>query len=177
MSNERTGVLELTLGDTYIGSAYSPQVSIDDIEGGHRLTVTYDDEEQGITSKSFDVMNGEKGETGDVGPQGTQGEIGPIGPQGPAGASPTAYVERVEGGAEVTVTDASGTTTAMLYDAELTDGSVTEAKLSDGAVTGAKLAQGAVTGPKIVPKAVTADKLDVSTTYTVTDGDLTISLA
>lgn len=93
------------------------------------------------------------------------------------GVSPTASVERVEGGALVTVTDASGTTTDMLYDAELTDGSVTEAKLSDGAVTGAKLAQGAVTGPKIVPKAVTADKLDVSTTYTVTDGDLTISLA
>ena len=57
---------------------------------------------------------GDKGDTGDTGPQ---GETGPTGPHGPAGVSPTASVERVEGGALVTVTDASGTTTAMLNDA------------------------------------------------------------
>lgn len=107
---------------------------------------------------------------GDPGPRGPRGETGPTGPQGPTGAdgiSPTASVERVEGGARVTVTDASGTTTAMLYDAIIVDGSVTTDKL----------AQGAVTGPKIAPKAVTPDKLDVAMDYVVADGDLTISLA
>lgn len=179
--------ITLNIVGNYIGSAYSPQVAVEDIDGGHRLTVTYDDAEEGITSKSFDVMNGEKGETGDVGPtgpqgpQGTkgdkgdtgaqgpkgdtgpqgpqgpqgekgqkgdtgetgpkgdkgdtgatgpQGETGPTGPQGPAGVSPTASVERVEDGALVTVTDASGTTTAMLHDAEISEGSVTDAMLA-----------------------------------------------
>lgn len=57
------------------------------------------------------------------------------------------------------------------------NGSVTTPKIADGAVTGPKIASGAVTGDKIGLRAVTADKMDVSTTYTVTDGDLTISLA
>ena len=171
----------LHLLDNYIGSAYSPQVATEDIEGGHMLTVTYDDAEEGITSKVIYVMDGEKGDVGptgpqgpqgdkgdtgaqgpkgDVGPQGPQGpqgeqgpkgdtgetgpqgpkgdtgatgpqgETGPTGPQGPAGVSPTASVERVEGGALVTVTDASGTTTAMLNDAEISEGSVTDAMLA-----------------------------------------------
>ena len=78
-------------------------------------------------------VQGPKGDTGAQGPQGIQGpqgETGPTGPQGPAGISPTASVERVEGGALVTVTDASGTTTAMLNDAEVTEGSVTDAMLA-----------------------------------------------
>lgn len=140
----------------YIGSAYSPQVAIEDIEGGHKFTVTYDDAEEGVISKIVYVMDGEKGDTGPAGPRGQQGDIGPTGPQGPAGASPTASVERVEGGAVVTVTDASGTTTAMINDAEITEGSVTTDKLAD--------------------RAVTPDKLDVTMDYAVADGDLTISL-
>lgn len=56
------------------------------------------------------------------------------------------------------------------------DGSIGTGKLADGAVTNPKIADGAVIGPKIASKAVTADKMDVSITYTVTDGDLTISL-
>ena len=149
--------IALHLLDNYIGSAYSPQVATEEIEGGHRLTITYDDAEDGVTSKVIYVMDGEKGDVGptglqgakgdkgdtgaqgpkgDVGPQGPQGpqgEPGPTGPQGPAGqdgTSPTARVERVEGGAEVTITDASGTTTAMLHDAEVTEGSVTDAMLA-----------------------------------------------
>lgn len=99
----------------------------------------------------YDGEQGPQGETGPVGPQGPQGpkgdigaqgpqgiqgpqgEVGPTGPQGPAGqdgTSPTARVDRVEGGAEVTVTDASGTTTAMLYDATIEAGSITDEMLA-----------------------------------------------
>lgn len=141
----------------YIGSAYSPQVAIEDIEGGHKLTITYEDTDDGIVSKTAYVMDGEKGDTGPAGPQGPQGDTGPTGPQGPTGASPAASVERVEGGAQVTVTDASGTTTAMLYDAIIVEGSVTTDKLADGAVT--------------------SGKMNVTMGYVVADGDLTISLA
>ena len=96
----------------------------------------------------FDGETGPQGPQGEVGPQGPQGETGPqgpvgpqgpqgqkgdtgeTGPQGPAGVSPTASVQRVEGGAEVTVTDATGTTTAMLYDATIETGSVTDEMLA-----------------------------------------------
>ena len=77
--------------------------------------------EQGIQGPKGDTgeqgAKGDTGATGPQGPQGVQGETGPTGPQGPAGTSPTASVERVDGGAVVTVTDSSGTTTAMLHDA------------------------------------------------------------
>lgn len=45
-----------------------------------------------------------------------------------------------------------------------------------GSITSAYLADGAVTTPKLANGAVTHDKLDVALSYTVTDGDLTISL-
>lgn len=157
---EHDGLLEMELGSDYIGSAYSPQVAITDTDTGHEVAITYEDAETGITTKTFDVADGAdgatgpegpqgpqgpqgpkgdtgetgaqgpKGDTGATGPQGPQGETGPTGPQGPAGVSPTASVERVEGGALVTVTDASGTTTAMLNDAEVTEGSITDAMLA-----------------------------------------------
>lgn len=59
---------------------------------------------------------------------------------GAEGYSPSARVDRVEGGVEVTVTDKSGSTTAMLYDANLTEGSVTTDNLATGSVTLDKLA-------------------------------------
>lgn len=89
----------------------------------------------------FDGKDGAKGDKGDtgpqgpVGPQGPQGEqgiqgptgaIGATGPQGQRGekgntgaksadgVSPTASVTQTDDGAEFTVTDASGTTTAMI---------------------------------------------------------------
>lgn len=83
--------IALNLLGNYIGSAYSPQVATEDIEGGHRLTVTYDDAEEGIISKSFNVMDGEKGEQGNTGPagpqgpQGAKGDTGETGAQGPKG--------------------------------------------------------------------------------------------
>ena len=68
--------------------------------------------EQGIQGPK-----GDTGDTGPTGPQGPKGDKGDTGEQGPAGTSPTAKVERVTDGALVTVTDSSGTTTAMLHDA------------------------------------------------------------
>lgn len=242
--------LVLTMGDNFIGSAYSPQIGVEDIEGGHRVTVTYRDAEQGILTKDFDVLDGETGPKGDDGYSPTvsitdtadghvvtitdatgahtytvptyaseeaarqsaedarsraegarvraedqrsenerqrvaewatmQQEVeaategaesvdatvtksgstatisvtdrdgttrtatvsdGETGPKGEDGVSPTASVQRVTGGAEVTVTDASGTTTAILHDAEIAEGSVTTDMLADGAATDKKLAQ------------------------------------
>lgn len=74
---------------------YSPTVSVTEIEGGYRLTIT-----DATGTKTIDVMNGadgkdgargpqgekgEKGDTGDTGPQGPQGIQGETGPQGPNG--------------------------------------------------------------------------------------------
>ena len=79
---------------------------------------------------------GEQGPQGERGPQGIQGEPGPqgergeqgiqgpIGPQGEPGMSPSAKVERVEGGALITVTDAEGTTTAEVRDGTEIDDTV-----------------------------------------------------
>ena len=112
---ERDGLLEMDLLGNFIGSAYSPQVAITDTDTGHEVAITYDDAATGITTKTFDVADGEqgaqgpqgeqgpagpqgpqgeqgergpqgeRGETGATGPQGPQGEIGPQGPQGPKG--------------------------------------------------------------------------------------------
>lgn len=63
-------------------------------------------------------LPGADGAPGATGPEGPQGEPGPAGPQGPAGAdgvSPSARVEQTgENEATITVTDASGTTSATL---------------------------------------------------------------
>lgn len=59
------------------GEAVSPTVEVTQIEGGHRVTITDENEPH-----SFDVMNGK---TGPQGPQGVQGPIGPEGPQGEQG--------------------------------------------------------------------------------------------
>ena len=72
-------------------------------------------------------IQGPQGPQGDVGPQGPQGEQGiqgPEGPQGEPGVSPSATVERVEGGALITVTDAEGTTTAEVRDGTEIDDTV-----------------------------------------------------
>ena len=60
--------------------------------------------------------------------------------------------------------------------AKLADGSVTTAKIANGAITADKLAGGAVGTDMIGEGAVTADKLSVTLGYSVTDGDLTITL-
>ena len=55
-----------TLDDSYIGSAYSPQVDVDEITGGHRVGITYKSP-SGLQTETFDVMDGEKGDKGDTG--------------------------------------------------------------------------------------------------------------
>ena len=61
---------------------------------------------------------GPKGDTGETGPQGIQGETGPA---GPAGYSPSAAVTQTPDGATITITDATGTTSATLSDSKIWD--------------------------------------------------------
>ena len=64
--------------DSYTGSAYNPQVSVANIDGGHHVEIEYKAPD-GIRTTGFDVMDGA------TGPQGKQGEQGPQGIQGPQG--------------------------------------------------------------------------------------------
>ena len=68
----------------------SPTVSVSDIDGGHRITIT-----DASGEKSFNVMDGatgpegpkgDKGDTGATGPEGPKGDKGDTGATGPAGA-------------------------------------------------------------------------------------------
>lgn len=59
-------------------------------------------------------IQGPIGETGATGPQGPRGEKGNTGAKGADGVSPTAAVAQTDDGAKFTVTDASGTTTAVV---------------------------------------------------------------
>lgn len=52
-------------------------LTTEDIDGGHRLTIT-----RGSEVQTMDVMDGAQGETG---PQGEKGDTGATGPQGPQG--------------------------------------------------------------------------------------------
>ena len=69
----------------------SPVVSVSDITGGHRVTIT---DAEG--THTFDVMDGGKGDPGQTGPT------------GPAGYSPTVAVTDITGGHRVTITDQQG---------------------------------------------------------------------
>lgn len=71
---------------------FSPTVSITEIVGGHRVTITDAEGE-----KSFDVMDGSGGEGG-------------------TGYSPTISVEEIEGGHRLTITDVDGTKTVDVMD-------------------------------------------------------------
>ena len=84
----------------------SPTVTITEITGGHRVTITDKNHPDG---QSFDVLNGEKGERGEQGIQGIQGERGSDGANGrdgTDGVSPTISVTAITGGHTVTITDA-----------------------------------------------------------------------
>jgi len=72
----------------------SPSVSVSDITGGHRITVT-----DATGSETFDVMNG------------TDGRDGTNGTNGADGVSPTVTVTDITGGHQVSITDAQGTQT------------------------------------------------------------------
>lgn len=58
---------------------YSPAVSVTDISGGHRVTITDEAHPLGI---SFDVIDGIDGQDGSPGPQGPQGQPGVGVPEG-----------------------------------------------------------------------------------------------
>ena len=57
---------------------------------------------------------GEKGDPGEPGKDGAQGPEGPQGKPGLPGFSPSAKVDQYVGGAEITITDHNGTTTAIV---------------------------------------------------------------
>ena len=76
----------------------SPAVTITDITGGHRVTITDAEHPNGQT---FDVMDGTDGQTG---------------PSGDDGYSPTASVSKSGSTATITITDKNGTTTATVSD-------------------------------------------------------------
>ena len=81
---------------------YSPTVTVEDITGGHRVTVT-----DANGSHTFDVMDGEQGEQGEPGQDGTDG------------FSPVVVVTDITGGHQVSITDAQGTQTFDVMDGEV----------------------------------------------------------
>lgn len=83
----------------------------------------------------FNGADGADGADGAPGPQGETGPAGPAGADGTNGAdgfSPIASVERVSGGAKITITDAEGTTEAIVYDGEGGGGTVSSSKVWSG---------------------------------------------
>lgn len=72
---------------------FSPSISVTDITGGHRVTVT-----NASGSSSFDVLDGQTGAAGSD------------------GFSPTISVENITGGHRVTITSASGSSTFTVMD-------------------------------------------------------------
>ena len=90
----------------------SPTVSVSEITGGHRVTVT---DAEGSTS--FDVIDGADGANGQ---NGSDGQPGQNGSDGADGYSPSASVTKSGGTATITITDKNGTTTATVSDG--TDG-------------------------------------------------------
>lgn len=87
---------------------FSPSVAVEAVENGTKVTIT---DQTG--DKTFTVKNGEKGVQG---VPGIQGETGATGEKGADGFSPTVTVAKKGTVTTVTMTDASGTTTAEILD-------------------------------------------------------------
>lgn len=81
----------------------SPTITVEEITGGHRVTITSKAHPEGQT---FDVLDGEDGEDGSPGTPGAPG------------VSPTVTVENITGGHRITITDATGTETFDVMDGE-----------------------------------------------------------
>lgn len=107
-SSEESVTLQSASGSLAV-EVVSPRVAFAKVSGGTRIDVTDID-----GTKSAVLPDGATGPVGPVGPAGPRGETGPVGPTGSDGVSPTASVTQTVTGAVVTVTDASGTTTATL---------------------------------------------------------------
>ena len=121
--------------------------------------------EQGIQGPQGEQgIQGPQGDVGPQGPQGEQGIQGPEGPQGEPGVSPSATVERVEGGALITVTDAEGTTTAEVRDGTEIDDTVigTESTWSSMGIVEKLCSPFEVTGNIVQCEPVEGSPLDVS---------------
>ena len=71
-----------------------------------------------VVKTQIEAFGGAQGPAGPQGIQGIPGEQGQTGPQGPAGVSPVVLLERKDGGVLITVTDAQGTRSEMVYDGE-----------------------------------------------------------
>ena len=92
----------------------SPTVSVEDIDGGHRITIV---DAEG--TNTFDVLDGAKGETGAKGDKGDKGDKGAPGSTGATGAdgySPSVNVTKADGVSTITITDKNGTTTVEIQD-------------------------------------------------------------
>lgn len=110
---------------------FSPAVTITDITGGHRVTITDKDHPSGQT---FDVMDGEEGAPGSPGAPGTPG------------TSPSVSVTTITGGHRITITDAAhpqgqsidvmdGEDTGVVTDTTLTvAGAAADAKVTGEAI-------------------------------------------
>lgn len=90
---------------------FSPVVSVSDITGGHRVSIT-----DATGTKTFDVMNGTDGQDGDPGED---------------GFSPVVTVTDITGGHQVTITDADGNHTF-----DVMDGATADDIIDDSAGTG-----------------------------------------
>ena len=84
----------------------SPEISVTDITGGHRVTII-----DATGTKTFDVMDGTDGQPGQPGQPGAPGADG---------VSPEISVTDITGGHRITITDATGTETFDVMDG--TDG-------------------------------------------------------
>ena len=113
---------------------YSPTITVTDITGGHRLTIT---DKNG--TRTVDVMNGEDGQPGQDGQDGAPGTDG---------FSPVITVTDITGGHRLTITTATGTQTVDVMDGS--DGDPTEI-IDDTAGTG------------VVNKTWSANKLNTET--------------
>ena len=90
---------------------FSPVVSVSDITGGHRVSIT-----DATGTKTFDVMNGTDGQDGDPGED---------------GFSPIVTITDITGGNQVTITDAEGNRTF-----DVMDGATADDIIDDSAGTG-----------------------------------------
>ena len=88
------GIPKGSKGDTG-ESGFSPTITVIDISGGHRVTIT---DSQGM--ESFDVLDGHDGQNG------------------ADGYSPTIAVSNISGGHRLTITDTNGTRTVDVMDGE-----------------------------------------------------------
>ena len=72
--------------------------SVEDIEGGHRVTFEWKNDAGAVQETGMNVMNGERGERGETGEKGATGQ---------SGVSPEIGVVDIAGGHRVTITDAT----------------------------------------------------------------------